>query len=97
MIPLMHARDGQCRWIAAESSQPELRAEGTRRAKRVIVTPGPVVCGEPVRAGSSYCGCHHARVYAAGTRLTPRAAPDRSVHASQAGEERIADLVEMFG
>jgi hypothetical protein len=32
-------------------------------------------CGEKKRAGSSYCECHHARVYYAGSNLKPIGLP----------------------
>jgi len=64
-IPFLKASHGQCRWIVDESQQAEqmLVRDGLRRARTVTVTSEVMVCGQPVKVGSWYCPCHHARAY----------------------------------
>ena len=69
-IGLLDARHDQCRWIEPNNNpQPKrtLVRNGLRRARSVMITPDVMVCGQTVKAGSSYCECHHALVYAPAT------------------------------
>ena len=83
------AEHGQCRWIVCDAV-PQKKGEprdtlGGRR-----------VCGEPVLGFSSYCLCHHMRVYAP-VASAPAPAHDFTVVRCAADPDTLPELTEIFG
>ncbi len=86
-IPFRKASTGQCAWIVSAAPPPPA-------FKRQKVEPGPRVCGEPVKPGSSYCPCHKA----ASTRSDqkPFRLARQPISRRVDDDERTQDLTEIF-